>query len=375
MTLTVASLFAGIGGLDLGFQWAGARVVWASDICPIAAASYKLNFERPALQANVLDLDIATIPNTDVIIGGPPCQSFSLVGLRRPDDQRGELVFRFAEIIEAKRPAGFVMENVPGLAATRVGGVRLTEHLAERFARLGYYVTTMKLNAADYMVPQLRKRVFIVGSLVSPVSIPDPREFAQSTRGVRWSGQHIGSGAAISDLGEPVGKGLRAKYRGTPASDFASWMRGMNQDVSLHVKPRMSETDSRLVRLIPPGGNYQDVPDEYATQRILNFKRTGGRTSTYGRLHPLRPAFTVNTYFRRPNVGANFHPFEDRLITVREAMRLQSLPDWFEIAQMGAQDARNALVGNAVPPLMAQAVAREVLNSIGVTPAVAQLAS
>ncbi|MNR25269.1 Modification methylase AplI [compost metagenome] len=129
------------------------------------------------------------------------------------------------------------------------------------------------------------------------------------------------------------------------------------------------------MRLIPPGGNYQDVPDEYATQRILNFKRTGGRTSTYGRLHPLRPAFTVNTYFRRPNVGANFHPFEDRLITVREAMRLQSLPDWFEIAQMGAQDARNALVGNAVPPLMAQAVAREVLNSIGVTPAVAQLAS
>lgn len=108
------------------------------------------------------------------------------------------------------------------------------------------------------------------------------------------------------------------------------------------------------------------MPDEHSTPRIMRFKKTGGRTSTYGRLHPDRPSFTVNTYFRRPNVGSNFHPVEDRLITVREAMRLQSLPDRFLIAPGGAQDARNALIGNAVPPLLAHAVAREIVRSFQV---------
>jgi len=109
-----------------------------------------------------------------------------------------------------------------------------------------------------------------------------------------------------------------------------------------------------------------DVPDEHATQRILNFKKSGGRTTTYGRLHPNKPAYTINTYFRRPNVGANFHPVEERLISIREAMRLQSLPDRFDIPRIGAQDDRNALVGNAVPPFLALAVAKELLRSIGI---------
>jgi DNA (cytosine-5)-methyltransferase 1 len=120
--------------------------------------------------------------------------------------------------------------------------------------------------------------------------------------------------------------------------------------------PRMSETDQRLVSHIPPGGNYMDVPDEAATGRILKFKETGGRTTTYGRLHPDEPSYTINTYFRRPNVGCNFHYGRERLITPREAMRFQSIPDRFEI-QYTAQDDRNALIGNAVPPLLAQALA------------------
>lgn len=361
---TVSSLFCGIGGLDLGFELAGAEVKWASDISPIAGASYPLNFGRPAVVSNILDIDIASIPGSDIIIGGPPCQSFSLVGLRRPEDERGLLVFRFLEIIREKRPRGFLMENVPGIAAARVNGRRLTEYLSDEFTRMGYHVTVMKLNAADYMVPQLRKRVFIVGSLTSKISTPDPIEFARAAYGLDARTQDIGSGAALLDLGSTVPKGARSPYSGRQASTFAKLMRSGSADVSLHETPRMSATDQLFVSLIPPGGNFQNVPDEHATQRILNFKRSGGRTTTYGRLHPEKPSFTVNTYFRRPNVGANFHPVEDRLITVREAMRLQSIPDRFEIAQVGPQDARNALVGNAVPPLLAHAVAREVLRSI-----------
>lgn len=363
MKLTVASFFCGIGGLDLGFEWAGCDVVWASDISPIAGQSYPLNFSRPAMVADILDLDIDAIPETDVIIGGPPCQSFSLVGRRRPDDPRGRLVFRYLEIIAAKRPRAFVMENVPGMASAMIDGERLHVLLVRSFEELGYHVTTMMLNAAEYLVPQLRKRLFIVGTLNARVQKPDPVEFARCAYGIDAESHDNGTGAALLDLGRPTAKRARAVYRSS-GSAFSRIMRGAVETVSLHEHPQMSETDRKLVSFIPPGGNYRDVPDEHSTSRIMRFKSTGGRTSTYGRLHPDRPSFTVNTYFRRPNVGSNFHPVEDRLITVREAMRLQSLPDRFEIAPGGAQDARNALIGNAVPPLLAHAVARQVAATL-----------
>ncbi|MCC5641181.1 DNA cytosine methyltransferase [Nostoc sp. CHAB 5844] len=364
MRLTVASLFCGIGGLDLGFEWAGCDVVWASDISPIAVKSYPLNFGRQAVEADVEDLDLTSIPEVDIIIGGPPCQSFSLVGLRRPGDERGKLVFRFADIIRFRRPLGFVMENVPGLAAARFNDERMTNHLANEFKELGYHVTVVKLDASNFMVPQLRKRVFLLGSRVSPIKVPDASEFAREAYGIDVTRHDNSVGAAFSDLVAPVAKGHMATYSSNAPSAFAKLMRQGSTEYSLHEAPRMSATDRQLVRFIPPGGNYQNVPDQYATQRILNFKRTGGRTTTYGRLHPQRPSYTVNTYFRRPNVGSNFHPTQDRLITVREAMRLQALPDRFQIAPGGAQDARNALVGNAVPPLLAQAVARELMRSL-----------
>jgi DNA (cytosine-5)-methyltransferase 1 len=106
-----------------------------------------------------------------------------------------------------------------------------------------------------------------------------------------------------------------------------------------------------------------DIPDEIAPGRVLKYKKTGGRTTTYGRLHPDRPAYTINTYFRRPNVGCNFHYGEPRLITAREAMRFQSIPDHFELV-FTRQDERNALIGNAVPPLLARALAFSVKNTL-----------
>lgn len=366
MGITVSSFFSGIGGLDLGFDWAGASVHYATDLSPIAAETYPLNFGRELVKADINELVPAQIPNSDIIIGGPPCQSFSLVGLRRADDERGKLVFQFLEVIRAKKPSGFVIENVPGLASARINDERLTNYLARELEALGYFVTVMKLNAAHYLVPQLRKRVFIVGSRVSPVEVPNPDEFVKSVSGPSHATYELGTWAALQDLGEVVGKGELTTYSQPAGSQFAALMRQGNKDISLHEMPRMSATDTTLIKFIPPGGNYLDVPDEYSTQRIMNFKRTGGRTTTYGRLHPLRPAYTINTYFRRPNVGANFHPVEDRLISVREAMRLQSIPDRFSIAKLGPQDERNALVGNAVPPLLAHAVARELLRSLGV---------
>ena len=114
----VASLFCGIGGLDLGFEWAGFDVVWANDLAQAAVDSYTRNFGRQALLGDMSTMSLDEIPDADVLIGGPPCQSFSLLGQRRPHDERGRLVYRFFEAVRAKQPRAFVMENVPGLAAS-----------------------------------------------------------------------------------------------------------------------------------------------------------------------------------------------------------------------------------------------------------------
>ncbi|WP_424951721.1 DNA cytosine methyltransferase [Deinococcus sp.] len=367
--LTVASLFCGIGGLDLGFEWGGYDVVWANDLVQAAVDSYATNFGRSAVLGDVTTLCLAEIPDVDVLIGGPPCQSFSLVGRRSPQDDRGQLVYRFLEAVRVKRPRAFVMENVPGMAASKVNGRRLTEVLAEEFGMLGYTVTTMKLDATNYLVPQRRRRIFIVGVIGAQVAVPDPLTFARECYDINASTYDVGAEAALGDLGPPVARGHLASYNDSTPSVFAQLMRRERlPNFTLHEAPQMSETDKLLLTFIPPGGNYMDVPDEHATQRILNFKKTGGRTTTYGRLHPERPSYTVNTYFRRPNVGSNFHYSEARLITAREAMRLQSLPDHFTTIHT-SNDARNTLIGNAVPPLMGQAVGwavHKALSQVGV---------
>jgi DNA (cytosine-5)-methyltransferase 1 len=259
--------------------------------------------------------------------------------------------------VKDKRPAAFVMENVPGMAASRIGNKRLPDVLQESFIELGYHTTRLNLTATDYLVPQRRKRLLLVGCLSARLEEINAARFAEDCYGADPRGFDVSAKAAIGDLGPCTRKGERATYRNEEPSAFARLMRSAGlPDVSLHEKPRMSKTDELLVSHIPPGGNYMDIPNEIAPGRVLKFKESGGRTTTYGRLHPDKPSYTINTYFRRPNVGCNFHYSEPRLITPREAMRFQAIPDHFELC-FGSQDQRNALIGNAVPPLLARAVA------------------
>lgn len=365
---TAVSLFCGLGGLDSGFVQEGFDVIWASDISESAAKAYRVNFGREAVCADVTKLPISDIPDADVIIGGPPCQSFSLMGRRDPNDPNGRLVFTFLEVVKAKRPLAFVMENVPGIAASNIDGMRLPDVLTLKFKELGYNVVKLRLVASDYLVPQARKRLLLIGCASHIPQMVAPDVFAKEYLGVDRNGFDISAKAAISDLGPCVPKGTRSPYSSCKPSAFARLMRVAGlPDFSLHECPRMSDTDKRLVAALPPGGNYMDIPDEIAPGRVLKYKQTGGRTTTYGRLHPDRPAYTINTYFRRPNVGCNFHYAEPRLITPREAMRFQSLPDHFEVV-FRSQDERNALIGNAVPPLLARALAISVKRTLaGVT--------
>lgn len=352
----IVSLFSGCGGLDLGFKQSGYDIIWANDILKDACETYRLNIGNHIFCEDINRIHKNIIPKVDIVIGGPPCQSFSLVGKRNPHDDRSDLVWSYLEVLQKVKPKIFILENVTGiLSAQSPDGSKVLDNLVIAFENIGYTISVFKLNAADYGVPQRRVRVFIVGSK-KKLKISEP---TKSNSEDNW----ISAFEALSDLSDTVENGL-GKYIKKPKGVFQELMRiGQNGKFNLHFTPYASKKDQELINHIPPGGNYTNVPDEIATTRILNFKKTGGRTTTYGRLSKDNPSYTLNTHFNRLNVGCNIHYEKDRLISLREGLRIQSFPDSFEVL---SSNKRNFYVqiGNAVPPMLAKAWADHLLNFI-----------
>lgn len=352
----VVSLFSGCGGLDWGFKQEGFRFLWANDLLLDACKSYQLNIGSHIQHGDINEIDINAIPKSDIIIGGPPCQGFSGIGKRDPDDERSKLVWSFLGIIQQNLPKIFLFENVTGLKSSKAkNGKKVIENLVEAFRNVdeGYSIQLFTLNAADYGVPQKRKRVFILGNKLGiDISEPPKTHNENGLNKKRW----VSSFEALSDLPEPSDNGFVTTYRKKPDNEFMMKMRNSGH-TTLHKIPYASDKDREIISYVKPGGNYWDVPDSVATRRILYFKKTGGRTTTYGRLEPHKPGYTLNTYFDRPNIGCNIHYEFDRMITIREGLRLQSFPDDFDLK---SSTKRNYYlqVGNAVPPLLSLAWAR-----------------
>lgn len=350
--LKVISLFSGAGGLDLGLKWAGLDIIFANDIEKDACETYKKHIGNHVVTGDVTKL-IKDLPNADILVGGPPCQSFSLVGKRKENDPRGDLVFAFLKAIKQVEPSIFIMENVPGLMASKLNDIKLVEHLKQEYEKMGYTVIILKIDASNYFVPQKRKRVFMIGQKAGkPFDIEKGKQIVADKLDLKLT-EIISAKIALGDLPSAVAKNNDSpQYLEDSTHSYSNFMRkNCEEIVSFQTLPTMSEKDKAFIKHIPPGGNYMSIPDEISTQRIMNFKKTGGRTTTYGRLHPENPAYTINTYFNRPNVGANYHYKEERLITVREAMRLQSFPDDFSPV-FSNQRSLHMQVGNAVPPIL-----------------------
>lgn len=353
MKNNVVSLFSGGGGLDLGFVAEDYNIIWAIDNNMNAVTTYKKNLGNHIICDDINKIDINIVPHADVVIGGPPCQSFSLAGKRDVDDERGQLVWRYIHIIDHIKPKAFVFENVTGLlSAKNANGEKVIELLKIAFKKIGYNVTQKIMNAADYGVPQRRKRVILVGLRTGEFVFPEP---THSEEGLHLK-KYISVEDALGDLPQPTfdENGL-VEFYCHPLNDYQRYMRNGNF-VSEHFFPQMSELDKYIIKHVKPGGNYMDIPPDVASERIRRLQREGGHTTCYGRMHPLKPSYTINTYFNRPNVGCNIHYKEDRLITVREALRLQSFPDDYKIVSTSKQG-RNLIVGNAVPPLLARVIA------------------
>jgi len=418
---TVVDLFAGAGGLSDGFRQAGFSIVAASDNDPDASATFALNFPQakvivgdvrsPGVKEQVLEAS----RKATVLVGGPPCQAFSQVRnhSRMIDDPRNSLYREFVEVLGHSLPSAFVVENVPGMDQM---GVRA--QIAADLALDGeYLVVPQVLDAADFGVPQTRKRLVFIGVRARAGIVPPELQGTGASQALaltRFNGTHppryklvaevrhrtsclrsalldprdasvVSAADAISDLAG-LATGSREDviaYRDLPQpmSAYQKMMRSSAGSLVSNVQvPRINRDTEIRLGGIPPGGNHRDLSEELL-ERYITGDRWGqdngtGRLSrrhfyAYRRLHPSIWAWTLNT-----KADAVYHYQHSRALSVREFARLQSFPDRFVFAtdprrgmiagrhDGGPAHSRYRQVGNAVPPLLARAIAAELLKAL-----------
>lgn len=337
----VIDLFCGCGGLSLGFEMAGYDISLAIDNWKDALVTYSHNHKKGTrtLCADLMNLNPERvgqeydIHDVSVIIGGPPCQGFSIAGKRIIDDERNKLYKSFVRFVAYFKPQAFVMENVPNILSIGQGAIK--DAIFYDFESLGYDVECMVLTASDYGVPQNRRRAIFVGLRNSRFVFPS-REIEHL----------ITSSEAISDLPDySIEDGGDYPLKAT--SDFQKWARMDSRGVYNHQVTNHNQRTRYIISLVPDGGNYKDLPLELQSTRKVHIAWT--------RLNSQKPSFTIDTGHRH-----HFHYKFNRIPTVREAARIQSFPDKFVF--LGSRTSQNRQVGNAVPPLMAKAIAEQLLK-------------
>lgn len=360
-------LFAGAGGLSEGFRQAAFETLAVNDFNDYAALTWRANHPRSAfLEGPIGELSARDFMRAaglgrgelDCLIGGPPCQAFSVYNHQRGmHDERAGLFREYLRLVEGLRPATLVMENVTGI--TSVAGGKAVSEIYRHLTRLGYDVDHRVLKAEEYGVPQERRRIFFVGSRIGKVAWPEPSHGANAKGRVRF----VTVQDAIGDLPEVEMSGGSevADYGPAAMTAYQRLMRKGSRHLTHHVGPYLAPINQSRLKHIPPGGSWRDIPYRLLPDGMKRARRCD-HTKRYGRLHPEGLASTILTKCDL-HWGAYIHPSQQRTLTVREAARLQSFPDriWFE----GPRVEQYRQVGNAVPPLLGRAVAREVAKALG----------
>lgn len=319
--MKIVSLFAGAGGLDLGFEQAGFEIVYANEYDSSIWVTYKKNHKGFLDQRDIRKVDSSEIPDCDGIIGGPPCQSWSEAGaLKGIEDARGQLFYDYIRILKDKQPKFFLAENVVGMLSQRHSAA--VENIKRMFVDCGYDLTVTLVNVADYGIPQDRKRVFYIGfrkDLNIEFKFPEAGEVRHTLKDAIW------------DLKDSAVAALEKNYA--------------NSNVKFT--------------------NHEYFTGSYSTifmsrNRVRQWDEPGFTVQASGRqaqLHPQAPIM--------PNVGKNRHIFAEgyehlyRRMTVRECARLQTFPDSFEFVYDKVDDGYK-MVGNAVPVEMAKIIGNEI---------------
>lgn len=361
-SLTAIDLFCGAGGLSEGFRQAGFHVLAGQDFDDVAGATFAATHREATFVGGpiqrvtpqqLLDAAGAKKGEIDVIVGGPPCQGYSVYNHQRgAQDPRAGLFREYLRIVEGIQPRWLVMENVTGI--TSIAGGNIVREIFEGMASLGYRVDMKVLKAEEYGVPQERRRVFFIATRTDA-----PILFPEQTHGPGLE-PFVTVWDAISDL--PAlknGEGDKGNlpYGKKPQNGYQAVLRGDCTRALNHSASRLSRINEERMRHIPPGGSWRDIPRELLPAGMLKAKRSD-HTKRYGRPRKTDLACTILTKCD-VHWGAYIHPVQDRAITVREAARLQSFPDFFEF--IGSRTEQYVQVGNAVPPLLGRRVAEALL--------------
>jgi len=402
-----ADLFSGAGGLSFGFQQAGFHIVLANDINPEYAFTYQANHpDTKFFCESIEDLSASDVlkatdlrkNDIDVLVGGPPCQGFSINAPKRlQEDARNHLFQHYGRLVlEGLRPKVVLMENVPGMLSLERGD--FIKAIYDLFQGAGYRMRHMVLCAAHYGIPQERWRLIFIGTLLKDVEItfPKPTHYAPvranftGGRDLTWL-RFIRNGderpRLEGQLSFPYHKTFRYPLRpflpvrdaigdlpclairgGSEEMDYNSYphtpyqraMRRNSTKLYNHSAGALSKQNLERLRHIPPGGSWRDIPYELLPKG-MKLARRSDHTRRYGRIDPDGLSGTILTKCD-PHWGSFFHWSQDRALTVREAARIQSFPDTYRF--YGSRVSQYEQVGNAVPPLLAKVLADHIKTAI-----------
>ena len=379
--LTSIDLFCGAGGITQGFYQEGYQCLYANDLMPEAFDTFRHN--HPSTRAEckpIEDVNAGGLRKAlgikkhvlDVLVGGPPCQGFSINAPSRfLNDPRNSLFTHYARFVEEFSPKTFVFENVPGLMSMADGAI--FEKILQVFNGLGYHLSVKILFAPHYGVPQERWRLILLGSQYSEIVHPAPTHFAKGRANFRGGATltipvvpadakrllpAVTVGDAIRDLPRlSMGEGAEeVGYTSDSVSAYALRLRNPEGITYNHFAAKLSNQNIERMSHVPPGGSWRDIPHKLLPSGMQQARKSD-HTKRYGRLSFDGLSGTVLTKCD-PHWGTVFLPDQERTLSVREAARLQSFPDQYRF--LGSRVSQYIQVGNAVPVLMAAAIASAV---------------
>jgi DNA (cytosine-5)-methyltransferase 1 len=352
-------LFSGCGGLTKGFvttpkRQTGFVPVGAVELDPFAAATYASNFGPHVFQGDIADWIRTGLPRADVVIGGPPCQGFSALGKRDPDDRRNALWSHYAEVVAKVRPLYFVLENVsPFLRSEQFRQLERATRVDGALCDYTLDGSPLDVVASSFGAAQKRRRALVVGRLRD---LP-PIDMTSMTREARTVRDVIGTTARVVRT-----KDLPERQRSVRVANGRVRTPGVFLTSELHVTRNFTKLSMDRFRAIKPGGNRRDLPAHLLAPCWRDHH--DGSHDVMGRLHWDRPSVTIRTEFWKPEKGRYLHPEANRPITHLEAALLQGFP--MDFRWCGTKVSVGRQIGNAVPVELARAVASAVLQALDV---------
>ena len=345
---TVLDLFSGAGGMALGFKNAGFDTIAGVDNDVFCIETFGTNFPEARAFCEDLSRPSKELKNffneirgkVDVIVGGPPCQGFSIAGKRHEKDPRNLLYKHYIKTVKIVMPKYVVIENVPAIRTMSNG--QFARAITRDLNKLGYLVEVINVNASDYGVPQNRKRTFFIAKMNGePVTFPKPTTISNK----------VTTKDAIGDLPlvEDYFEDLPINYERPPTNSYQKRMRKGSRKLFNHWSVAHTEKTKGIIALVPDGGNYKDLPKKFRETRRVNIAWT--------RMASSLPSFTIDAGHNH-----HFHYKANRVPTVRECARIQSFPDNFIF--LGNKTSQFRQVGNAVPPILAECLARQIFRDL-----------